>query len=77
MEFLKNRSGKFGIKSLGILFVDLLLFSIFLPSINEIIGNTMPYFSDNPIGTMALSMIPLFILIALSFGIFNRDDNNV
>ena len=75
MELMKSKSAKFGIKSLGILFCDLIIFACFLPSINVLIGQLVPSFSDNPMAVMMLSLIPMFILIAISFGIFGMDDN--
>lgn len=65
-----KKAAAVGITGIAIIFLELVVFVAFAPSINEVITQALPYTNDNPIATFLLQAMMLFIVIGLTFGTF-------
>jgi hypothetical protein len=76
MFFKLNKKGKVGIIGVATIFIELVIYSVFLPSINEAITTTSSYLAGNTMALWLIQLLPLFIVIAITFGVFNKDEND-
>ena len=65
MEFFNNKKGRAGLKSIIMTFVWLLLYVVFLPTIQALLTDVAPYFAGNTMGLWLVSLIPLAILLGI------------
>lgn len=74
MDFFKNKKARFGMISLMLVFVEIVMFVIFLPAINSLIATAIPFLEGNVMGQWILALIPLAIIIRMTMGVFDKDD---
>ena len=73
MDFLKSKKASVSISSIAVIFLELVVFVAFAPSINIMITSALPFLSDNPVGTFLLKGLMLFIVIGLTMSIPKKD----
>jgi len=69
-----GKEGMISMTGLAMVVVELMVFVLFLPTISSWINDALPYFADNVLGTWLMRLIPLFLLMALTFGMFNNNN---
>jgi len=72
MHLFNSKKGVFTLRNLGIFFFDLIVFVVFLPSINMFIEEALPFLAGNTMGLWIIKLIPLALLLALTLGIFGN-----
>jgi len=72
-KLLNNKKGRFGIVELGLVFIELIVFVIFLPQINILIASLLPNLTD-VMAQWLVKLIPLSIVMAISIGLFSKGD---
>lgn len=71
---MKNKKGSISMGGLGLLFLELAVFVAFLPNINQLINDALPYLAENVIAVWILRLLPLAIVMALTLSVFKKDE---
>ena len=68
------KKGTISIGGLGVLFLELAVFVIFLPQITSFITVSLPFLQDyGQMGVWLVRLIPLALVMAITFSVFKKD----
>ena len=67
-----DKKGAITLTGIAIVFVELIMFVAFLPTINEFIQTALPYLAGNSIAIWLIQLLPMTLVLAITFGVFNK-----
>jgi hypothetical protein len=73
LKMLKSKKASLSITGLGVVFLELVCFVVFLPNINAFITASLPYLASQPMAVWFVKLLPLGLVMALTLSVFKKD----